>query len=153
MSKEKAIEYLEAVSARNTAIDSMIRNFSIVMPMIPASVWAEFSMGLDYSVPMSAVADKMSANLTDSELDELIALVKSTVFQKHIKLYPILMDTMRDEIPTWLKHIRDNGDLNRLGNLIKKAGLDEELADMVVESFNFAAESASDYVQNSGTGN
>ena len=152
MSKEKAIEYLEAVGARNTAIDSMIRNFSIIMPMIPTSVWAEFSMGLDYSIPMNAVADRMSAGLLDGELDELIAMAKSAVFQKHIKLYPGLMDTMRDEIPAWLKHMRDNGDLNRLGNLIKKAGLDEELAEMVVDSFSLAVESTDD-VQNSGTGN
>jgi hypothetical protein len=130
----------------------MIRNFSALLPMIPASVWTEFSMALDYSIPMNAIADRMAAAMTDSELDEMIAMARSPAFQKHMELYPVFMDTMRDEIPVWLRSMRDSGDLVRLGHLMRKAGLDEELADMVVDSFNLAAD-VSDHDQTPGTGN
>jgi hypothetical protein len=151
VSREKAIEYLEVVGGREVTVDSLIRNFSIIIPMVPASVWTEFFMGLDYSALINIIADKISENLDDGELDGLIAVAKTPLFQKHLKLYPAIINLMHDDVPLWLKGLGDSGELARLERLMQKAGVDEELAGMIIDSFDY--NEGPDYVSNTGTGN
>lgn len=153
MSRQKAIEYLEAVGSRDTAIESMIRNFSILLQAVPPSVWAEFFMGLDYSILMNSAADAMSVNISDEEFDELIAMAKTPLFQKHLKAYPALLEALHSDTPRWIRNIYESGELVRLERLMQKANVPEDLIHMVIESFDIETSDGSDYVANPGTGN
>jgi len=154
MSREKAIEYLEAVGSKDVAIDAMVRSFSMLLCEVPSSVWMEFFMGLDYSHLINTVADRMSENMTDSELEELTAIVKNPLFQKHLKLYPVIVDALVEDSDQWLKRMRDAGELTRLEHLMRKAEIDDTIVERVVESFHYGAdECEKEYVFDTGKGN
>lgn len=151
MSREKALEYVEAVDGKGTAIESMVRNFSMILPDVPASAWTEFFMGVDYSVLLNSVADTMSSSLTDEELDELTALARTPLFQKHLRLYPAMLDELRNDVPKWLRNLRDSKEFDRLGRIMRKAGVPEDVVKVIVDSF--AAEAESFDVADHGAGN
>jgi hypothetical protein len=138
MSKESALVFLESIKTKEVLIENMVRNFSL-LGTISSSAWTEFFMDLDYSVFTSKMANSLDKFFTDEEIEELLQLSKTSVFQKYLNIHSSLSEEFGDESLKWFDMIREN-ELPKLERILKKYNVDEYTIKTVLMTFGDAGD-------------